>query len=134
MNQNIYLIVNDRTVNLTGSLTGDIVIGSNLPKCDILAGLGSQIENHHLCNIKLTKSSEVLTKSAEFSIHSAKRLGGDRWGRLGRAAQVATTKISTILSRADSLGHSGCINSSPVERPVSAGSTAKGVEYSQHGS
>ena len=38
------------------------------------------------------------------------------------------------IGLADSLGHSGCIKSSPVDYPVSAGSTAKGVECSQHGS
>ncbi len=38
------------------------------------------------------------------------------------------------IGLADSLGHSGCIKSSPVDCPVRAGSTAKGVEYSQHGS
>ena len=49
----------------------------------------------------LDSLNHYLTKSAEFSIHSAKRLGGDGWGRPGRAAQVAqwtTTKISTILA------------------------------------
>ena len=35
---------------------------------------------------------------------------------------------------ADSLGHSDCIKSSPVDIPVSAGSTAKGVDSCQHGS
>ena len=45
---------------MTGNLTGKIVVGSNLPKCEILTGLGSQFENHHLFNIKLTKSSEGL--------------------------------------------------------------------------
>lgn len=34
------------------------------------------------------------------------------------------------IGLADSLGHSGCIKSSPVDCPVSAGSTAKGVECS----
>lgn len=38
------------------------------------------------------------------------------------------------IGLADSLGHSGCIKSSPVDCPVSAGSTAKGVECYQHGS
>ncbi len=38
------------------------------------------------------------------------------------------------IGLADSLGHSDCIKSSPVDCPISAGSTAKGVECSQHGS
>ena len=38
------------------------------------------------------------------------------------------------IGLADSLGHSGCVKSSPVDCPVSAGSTAKGVENSRHGS
>ncbi len=35
---------------------------------------------------------------------------------------------------ADSLGHSDCVKSSPVERFVSADSTAKGADISQYGS
>ncbi|WP_263080567.1 transposase [Endozoicomonas sp. Mp262] len=35
---------------------------------------------------------------------------------------------------ADSLGHSDCVKSSPVERSVSADSTAKGADISQYGS
>ena len=38
------------------------------------------------------------------------------------------------IGLADSLGHCGCVKSSPVDCPVSAGSTAKGVEYFWHGS
>lgn len=38
------------------------------------------------------------------------------------------------IGLADSLGHSDCIKSSPVDMPVSVGSTAKGVESSRHGS
>ena len=59
-------------------------------------------------------------------------MGPPRSGRAGSAVDYDQNINDT--RRADSLGHSGCIKSSPVERPVSAGSTAKGVEYSQHGS
>ncbi len=38
------------------------------------------------------------------------------------------------IGLADSLGHSGCVRSPPVDCPVSAGSTAKSVEYHRYGS
>ena len=38
------------------------------------------------------------------------------------------------MGLADSLGHSGCIKSPPVDISVSADSTAKGAEGSRYGS